>query len=135
MKAHQAQAILLCLGLLSACGGGSLAPGVGGILHSIQITPSGPAVPLGLNQQFTATGKYRDGSTKDITASAAWASSNSGVATITGSGFASSRATGSATIRATLSGVSGSSTLTVTQAILVSIAITPANPALVLGTV
>jgi hypothetical protein len=135
MKAHQAQAILLCLGLLSACGGGSLAPGVGGILHSIQITPSGPAVPLGLNQQFTATGKYRDGSTKDITASAAWASSNSGVATITGSGFASSRATGSATISATLSGVSGSSTLTVTQAILVSIAITPANPALVLGTV
>lgn len=135
MKTHRAQAILLCLGLFSACGGGSLAPGVGGILQSVQITPSGPSVPLGLSQQFAAIGHYRDGSSKDITTSVAWTSSNTSIATIAGSGVASSRAIGSATISATLSGVAGSSTLTVTQAVLVSINVTPANPVLVLNTV
>ena len=138
MKAHRAQAALLCISLLSACGGGSFAPGVATSssqsLESIQITPSNPAISLGENQQFTATGNYHDGSTKDITGSVAWASSNTSVATISGSGLAASRATGSAPITATLSGVSGQATLTVTKASLVSISITPANPFLVLGT-
>ncbi len=134
MRAHQALGLLLCLGLLSACGAGTFAPGVGGILRSIQITPSGSSVPLGENQQFTAIGHYRDGSRKDITASAVWASTNTSVATISGSGFATSASTGSATISATFSGVTGNGTLTVTNAVLVSIAVTPANPDLLLGT-
>jgi trimeric autotransporter adhesin len=140
MKAHWAQPILLCLSLLSACGSGSLAPGVGGSsrspsLQSIQVAPSGPTIALGENQQFTATGLYSDGSTKDITGSAVWTSSNSGIATLSGSGFATSQGAGSATISATLSGVTGYGTLTVTKAILVSITVTPANPDLLLGTV
>jgi trimeric autotransporter adhesin len=143
MKAHRAQAIWLCLGLLSACGGGSLAPGVGGSsggssrspsLQSIQVAPSAPSVALGLDQQFTATGLYSDGSTKNITASVVWASSNASVVTISSSGFATSRATGSVTVSATLSGVEGYGTLTVTKAILVSITITPANPDVLLAT-
>lgn len=134
MKAHRAQALLLCLIFLSACGSGSFAPGVGGILESIQITPSGPSVPLGENQQFSATGHYHDGSSKGITASVVWASSNTTVVTMSGGGFATSRSTGSSTISATLSGVTGHGTLTVTNAILVSIAITPANSNLLLGT-
>jgi len=139
MKAHWALAIVSCLSLLSACGSGSLAPGVGGSsrspsLQSIQVAPSGPTIALGENQQFTATGLYSDGSTKDLTGSADWASSNSGIATLSGSGFATSRGAGSATISATLSGVTGYGTLTVTKAILVSITVTPANPDLLLGT-
>lgn len=133
MKPHRVQAIFLCL-VLSACGSGSFAPGVGGILKSIQVTPTGPSVPLGENQQFTAIGHYRDGSSKDITQSAVWASSNASVATMSGTGFATSRATGSSTISATLSGVAGTGTLTVTNAVLVSITVTPANPDLLLGT-
>ncbi len=143
MKAHRAQATLLCIGLLSACGGGSFAPGVASSspsspstpsLQSIQIAPSEPSIPLGQNQKFTAIGHYHDGTTKDITASVAWASSNTSVATISGSGLATSRATGSAAISATLSGVAGNGTLTVTNAVLVSISITPVSPVLVLGT-
>jgi trimeric autotransporter adhesin len=143
MKAHRAQAIWLCLSLLSACGGGSLAPGVGGSssgssrspsLQSIQVAPSAPSVALGLDQQFSATGVYSDGSTKDITASVVWASSNTGVVTISSSGFATSRAIGSVTVSATLSGVEGYGTLTVTKAILVSITVTPANPDVLLAT-
>jgi trimeric autotransporter adhesin len=134
MKAYRAHSIFLCLSLLTACGSGALAPGVGGILRSIQVAPSTPSVPLGLNQQFTAIGHYQDGSSADITASVAWASSNTTVATISGSGFAISRATGSASISATLSGVSGFGTVVVTQAVLASISITPTNPDMLPGT-
>ncbi len=134
MKTHAACAALLCLGLLSGCGSGSFAPGIGGNLKSIDITPSGPSVPLGETQQLTATGHYRDGSTQDITASVTWSSSNTNVATVSGSGLGTSHSTGSSTITATLSKVTGSSTFTVTNAVLVSIAITPANPKVFLGT-
>lgn len=134
MKAHAVCAALLCLGLLSGCGAGSFAPGVGGNLQSIQIMPSGPSVPLGENQQLTAIGHYRDGSSQDITASVTWSSSNANVATVSGSGLGTSHSTGSSTITATLSRVTGSSTFTVTNAVLVSIAITPANSQVFLGT-
>jgi hypothetical protein len=139
MKELRAQVILLCLGLLSACGSGSLAPGVSGSsrtpsLKSIQVTPVQPSVALGLDQQFTATGVYSDGSTKDLTFSSDWASSNTGVATVSGSGLATSQASGSVTITAKFSGVAGYGTLIVTKAILESITITPANPAVILGT-
>ena len=117
MKAHAVCAALLCLGLLSGCGSGSFAPGIGGNLKSIEITPAGPSVPLGETQQFTAIGHYRDGSTQDITATVAWSSSNTSVATISGSGFASTHSTGSITVDATLSGVSGAGTFTVTDAV------------------
>ncbi len=125
---------LVCLVLLSGCGAGGFAPGVGGILKSIEITPSGPSVPLGETQQFTATGHFRDGSTQDITASVSWSSSNTNVVTISGSGLGTSLSTGSSTVSATKSGVKGSSTFTVTDAVLVSIAVTPANSQVFLGT-
>ncbi len=134
MKARAACVALLCLGLLSGCGSGSFAPGIGGNLKSIEVTPPGPSVPLGESQQFTAIGHYRDGSTQDITGTVAWSSSNTNIATISGSGFAASHSTGSVTVDATLSGVAGSGTFTVTDAVLVSIAVTPTNPALILGT-
>ena len=55
------------------------------------------------------------------------------VATITSAGLATGVATGTATITATLNGVSGSTVLTVTAPLLVSIAVTPANPSLAKG--
>jgi uncharacterized protein YjdB len=134
MKAHAVCAALLCLGLLSGCGAGNFAPGIGGNLKSIVVTPAAPSVPSGETQQFTATGHYRDGSTQDITGSVTWSSSNTGVATIATSGLGTSHSTGSSTITATLSKVTGSSTLTVTNAVLVSIAVTPSNSQVFLGT-
>lgn len=144
MKAHLVQAIFLCLNLcslFSACGSGSFAPGIGNAslssssLQSIQVAPPQPSIIMGQDQQFTAIGLYHDGSSKDITSSVVWASSNTSVAKISGSGFAKSGTMGSATISATLSGVTGDSTLTVTKAILESINIAPANPVLLLGTI
>ena len=97
-------------------------------LVSIAVTPANPSMAIGTTKQFTATGTFSDTSTQDITGSVLWSSSSAGVATINNLGLASSVATGTSTITATFGSVSGSTTLTVSTAHLVSIAISPANP-------
>ena len=104
------------------------------VLVSIAITPANPSLALGTTQQLHATGTYSDGSTLDLTASAAWATGNQAIATINSQGIASSVAVGTTPVTATVGAVTGSSTLTVSPAALVSIAITPAIPSIVLGT-
>src|SRR5207248_1736995 len=103
------------------------------VLVSIAVTPANPSIPKGTTQQFTATGTYSDGSTVDLTSSAAWVSSNPAVATITAGGLASGAAPGTSQVSASSGGVSGSTTLTVGPAVLVSIAVTPANPSIPKG--
>ena len=107
-------------------------------LLSLSISPANPSIALGTAQQFTATGTYSDGGTQDLTATANWTSSNTAVATISNAaasrGRATSIATGTTTITASLSGVSGSTALTVTPPVLVSLAIRPANRTIALGT-
>ena len=98
------------------------------VLQSIAVTPASPSVPKGLTQQFTATGTYSDNSTQDLTSQVTWASATTSVATINTAGLATAVATGTSSISATLGGVSGSTVLTVSAAVLQSIAVTPANP-------
>ena len=102
-------------------------------LVSIAVTPSQPSISKGATQQFTAMGTYADNTVADITSSVTWSSGLSGVATIDASGLATGVAPGTSTIRATYGSLSGSTTLTVTPPALVSIAITPANPTVPLG--
>jgi hypothetical protein len=85
------------------------------LLVSIAVTPANPSVPATTTQQFTATGTYSDGSTQNLTGAVTWASSNTAVATISGSGLASGLSSGTSMISATL-GVSGSTTMTVITA-------------------
>ncbi len=103
-------------------------------LVSIAITPANPSIPKGTTQQFTATGTYTDGSTQNLTSSATWASSSPAVATISAAGLATGAAQGTSQISATSGGVTGSTTLTVGPALLLSIAVTPANPSIPKGT-
>jgi uncharacterized protein YjdB len=107
-------------------------------LISIAVFPTNPSIAKGTTQQFTATGTYSDNTTQDLTTEVAWSSSDLTVATISNAagskGSAFSVATGSTTITATSGGISGSTTLTVTPATLVSIAITPTNPSIAKGT-
>ncbi len=123
---------ILTIGLLlSACGGSSVhVTARNATLVSIGVTPANPNLPQGLTGQFTATGTYSDNSTQDLTAQVAWSSSNTGVATIDSAGLATSVAGGAPTITATLGLVSGNTTLTVTNATLSSIAVTPTNPSI-----
>ncbi len=98
-------------------------------LRTIAITPAIPSIPLGATRQFTATGTFTDGTIQTITDAVAWTSSDLTVATISSAagseGLASSVGVGTTTIAASAAGVSGSTTLTVTPAVIVAIEITP----------
>jgi len=86
-------------------------------LVSIAITPSGPTLAQNTSQTFTATGKYQDGSTQQLT-SAVWSSSNPAVVEVSNDassyGAAYALAAGSATVSACAGAVCGSTTVTVT---------------------
>jgi len=103
-------------------------------LVSIAITPANPAIALGTTQQFTATGTFTDGSTQNLSSSATWGSSTTGVATISTGGLASSVGTGNTTVTATSGSINSTTTLTVTPAALVSISVSPTSSSIALGT-
>jgi uncharacterized protein YjdB len=101
-------------------------------LSSIVVTPANPSIAKGLTDQFTATGRYSDGSTENITNSVTWSSSNPSVATISVSGLATSVAAGSSTMQAALGSIKGTTTLTVaaSSAALMVLVVSPQNPVL-----
>lgn len=120
---------------------GSATLNVGGAgsvtLQSIVVTPANATISTGSTRQFTATGNYSDGSTQNLTSQVNWASTNTGVATISNAlvskGLASAVAAGTTNITATFQAVTGQTGLTVSSATLSSIAVTPAAPALPAG--
>ena len=98
-------------------------------LVSISVTPASASIPVGLTQQFTATGRYSDQSTQNITTMVAWTTSLASVATVDSAGLATGLSDGGPiTVTATLSpGMPGTAHLTVTSAVLESIAVTPST--------
>jgi uncharacterized protein YjdB len=102
------------------------------ILESIAVTATQNSFALGFTLQLTATGTYSDGSTQDLTASASWNSSNTSIALVNTAGLISGLLPGGVSATATLQGVSGSFSVTVNAATLVSITISP-NPVTLLG--
>jgi len=113
---------------------GSTTLTVAASLVSIAVTPSGASIPAGSKQQYTATGTYSDGTTKDLTGTVGWTSSATNVATIDSAGLATGIAAGATTITATSGTVNGSTGLTVTAATLGSIKVIPANASAAAGT-
>ena len=82
-------------------------------LLSVRMTPASSSIPLGKTEQFTAIGYYDDGTTKDLTSTATWASTVTSVATIAVTGIATGVALGATTITATSGGFSSSGVLRV----------------------
>ncbi len=101
-------------------------------LVSIAVTPANTSTAVGLTRQFTATGTYSDGSTLNLTTTAAWISSNNLAASIASTGLATGLAQATATITATVGSVSGSTKLTV-RGSTVSVTVTPASLSLTAG--
>jgi hypothetical protein len=103
-------------------------------LSSIAITPANAVtIGYGTTQQFTAVGTYSDGSTQNITSLVTWASSSTGVASISNvagsNGLATSITAGITNITATLGGkTSNTANLDVRIITLISISVTPASP-------
>jgi hypothetical protein len=109
----------------------------GSTLLSIKITPQSFKLPAAIETQLIATGTFSDGKQLDLTSAVTWTSSTPAVATVSNAsvspGVAKGVATGNTTISAAFSGISATTTLTVTNATLVSIAVTPSNSSINLG--
>ena len=106
-------------------------------ITTISVTPITPVVPLGTVVQFTATAIYSDGTTQNVTGGSTWVSSAPGVLAVTTAGGARGRGTGvaggTATVTATFMGLSGSTTATVSTAVLTSVSVSPAGVTLAVG--
>jgi uncharacterized protein YjdB len=102
-------------------------------LVSIAVVPANGTLTVGGSQQYTATGSYADSVMVDITAQVTWTSDNSSIVAVDASGKATGMSPGTAHLTATLGGISGQATVTVSPAPLVSIAVTPANATLKVG--
>ena len=102
------------------------------VLASMNVTVAN-MLPRGVAAQATATGTFSDASTLNLTRYATWQSSNGSVAIVDNHGLVQGIASGSVQIGATLGGGLGAQSVTVTNATLVSIAITPTNPAVARG--
>ncbi|MFO0757402.1 MAG: Ig-like domain-containing protein [Byssovorax sp.] len=111
-------------------------------LTSIGVAPTGVSFAKGTTQKYTATGTYSDSTTKDLTTSVTWTSSDEKVVTISNEaatkGLATGVAKGTATITATITdsgtSVHGGTSVTITDVPLKSIALAPASLKLAKGT-
>jgi Bacterial Ig-like domain (group 2) len=97
-------------------------------VQSIRVTTSNLTIAKGLTTQFQAIATLGNGTMEDVSGSVTWASSDTGVVTITSGGLAKGVGVGSATIQAaSTGGVVGSAVLQVTIATVASIGVTSAN--------
>lgn len=134
MKKFPVLVVLLCLGLLPSCSTKNSAVTTQASLTSIKITLTTSSVAAGLADQLTATGEYSDGTSKDLTASVTWTSSDASVATVSAAGGVTTLTQGTAKITGTLSGVSGSITLTVNAPIISKLIVSSTSTSIAPGT-
>ncbi len=101
----------------TGCGGGSPSVPPPKKLTSISLAPPSASIAVGATQQFTATAVYSDGSTANVSSTASWTVVSSSVATTSSSGMATGVTAGSTMVTASLSGISGKASLSVTATV------------------
>ena len=108
----------LTLAVVTACGGGgggtSSPPPPAATLKSIAINPTTSNQVRGQAFQYAATGTYSDGSTRDLSATVAWTTTDFSIATISASGLAAPLQVGTTTVVASSDNVLGYATMHVT---------------------
>ncbi len=104
-------------------------------LLQVVVTPINLSLPAGQNQQYQAVAIFSNGTSQNVTLQVKWSSSAVGVATINGFGTAHTVAAGMTTISAVYQNVTGSTTLTVTGAVVTGVEVTPINPTYPAGTI
>ena len=114
-------AVFVVLAFGASCNGFFVDPQ----LKSIVVGPSGQNVQQGNTLQMSAQGSYDDGSTKNITGSVLWSSSDA-TATIDKGGLLTAvRAPGSPTITASSGTISGTATVNIVLSGVTAITISP----------
>jgi 6-phosphogluconolactonase (cycloisomerase 2 family) len=103
-------------------------------LTGIAVSPANPTVPLGIMQQFAASGTFTGlGAPLDITNAVLWDTFDHTVADITPAGLALTHKQGSTAVTATSGSVSGSTMLTVGPPALTGVTVTPAIASILIG--
>jgi trimeric autotransporter adhesin len=80
---------------------------------SLQVSPAATNLEHGGFTRFTALAEFSDGTTRDVTSSVTWTSSNASVAVVTRTGVATSTGSGMTTVTATVNDLSGTAVLMV----------------------
>ncbi len=112
------------------CVGGTCGPAV---ITSIVVTPGFTSVPAGRTSGFNAIATWSDGTTQDITASASWTSSDIALARISAGGLLEALSAGNTTVQAAYFGRSAAATVTITNAALDRLEVTPLTTSLPIG--
>ncbi len=107
------------------------------VLTKIEISPIKSSLPAGYKQQLQATGIYSNQTSQDLTQQVTWVSSDDGVAEIDNRLLSKGEVTainkGSTIISAYFSGKSATADLTVSDAELTSIDVTPSSSKIAMG--
>jgi len=110
--------VAACLGLLATCGGGDggevTPPPAQPVSMSISGLPTASMLP-GQSAQLTATLTYSDSSTRDVTATANWSTTNTSVLSVSAAGAIVAVAPGQADVVASAQGLSSRQVLRVEQ--------------------
>ena len=98
-------------------------------LTSISLSPAKVTLALNATQQYTATGKYSDGTTANITSSVSWTTSNAARVTISSTGLATviSDAANAINIRAKLGTVTSPASVITVPSLLTALQLSPAS--------
>lgn len=108
------------------------------VANKLVISPVNVSVPLGINGQFKATAYYTNGRSQEVTKLTTWQSTNLAVASInpTGldAGFTTSKSVGETTISASFEALTDETKLTITDAELIDLVISPVNASIPKGT-
>ncbi len=99
---------------------------------TVTVTPSPLSMSVGQQTQLTATLKDAGGNVLNGRA-VTWASSNTGVATVSAQGVVTAVAVGATTVTATSEGTSGTAALTISNVAVGSVTVQPQGPSIVQG--
>jgi trimeric autotransporter adhesin len=108
-------------------------------LKELQVSPTNPKIAVASWAKMDVVAVFTDDTTQQVTSLATWTSSNKAIAAISnfnqplGKGFVQALKSGTSTISAFWGGKTGSTTLTVQQAALVEIQVTPFAPKIPVG--
>lgn len=95
------------------------------VVKAIQVSPETVTLAKGQTQQLTATGLYSDGTSHSLTGLATWEAENTTTATVTPEGLLTGESVGTTTVTVTMDGVISQLDVTVTDAVITAIRLTP----------
>lgn len=124
------------LAVAASCGGGGDDDGgttnPPGVVARVEITATAPSVEVGQNLQTTV--RYYDASSSQLGGrTVSYGTSNANVATVSTTGLVTATSPGSVTISATVDGIIGNLSVTVTAVPIGFIAISPSSPTVRVG--